>query len=1385
MKANSSSYALVKRILTLVTVIAIALMATPVALAESEGGNLSFRHLLRGDGLLHDNVTCITQDQQGFLWIGTHRGINRYDGYRLESFRYTEDPTDQVYVNRVISLLPVDRILWFTCEKGLRAFDMRSMRYLPIQATEANKEALEAVQKIEAGPTEGTVWLISRGMVRLARLSVADSPTLSWIADPYSTVSTDPTVASDSAGHTWIAGNPNIDVYSFNPASSANTFVANLRNVSGDGVRAMLASKGALWVATAKEVKRYRIEDDGSLSFTASTPVSTTWTVNGMVATPQGVYVSAPDGVSHLDPESAQVLSVMRHDATDITSVGSDINGIYADRNSTLWVSGWGSGISYAISAGQTFDTIRHNEFVTSLHYDPSTNAIFTSQKFGGIGRIDASTGVANWNWALNSHNYSYVTAIESDDNYLYASGSNNIHVIDKRNGHVFQTIETPRGGYIFSLARDRFNRLWAASYEGLECFQITDGGHLTPVMSLTTTSTYPLTTNRLHNICSDIEANELIVTSVLGINRVVLDDKGNVSRVDHLTVEDNPDLSSNFLWPIAKAQQPSSYWVGSMGDGLNLVKFGAPGSKAEVASYGKAQGAMSGDVESIQVDRLGRVWCAGPGISCFNPATERFRNFTLEDGLQGRAFGTSSSAVDSAGVMWFGGEYGLNRFVPAQGGQSQAGTDVVITRLLIPGEKPRYDLIGCKQIDLDYPENSFAIDFSTLSYGQTWQVSYRYRLKGYDDDWRYVETGASPSAEYLKLPFGSYILEIEAGHGGSWSGNCTSIKVVSHAPWWLSWWALVIYALIVAAIVFVLMRYLNRINRMKAEMALRNKKEQQTRELMDMKMQFFTDVSHEFRTPLTLMRHAVSELSEDDAMASNRYVKVLARNTGAMSNMVNELLDFHRADMKAAKIQASLTSINSVMRTIVDEFDAWAHEAGVNMALTMPEQEIEMWVDCEHFSKIVSNVLANSIHYTQAGGRIDVTVSTGLYSSVTPAFADSYSIYQNLIPGQQLIIRVKDTGMGIDAQALPTIFDRLRRGGVKTGSTTGSGIGLSLVSSLLALHHGGITVRSREGEGTEMVIFLPMTYNYLTPEQKVDRSSFAVKSYLTDYAVEFEQEEKSDLTDTASDDASSLLIVDDNREILQMLSEYFSGSYHITLAENAQQALDACRKALPDLIISDVMMPGTDGFELCRTLKSNLRTCHIPVILLTAMALDENRIEGLESGADAYVAKPFNPRILRATVKNLLARSRRLLSAPISGNQADEGQPEITRQAILDEKQKQMFEKLRSLVIENLTNEDFTVDMMWRELGINRTRLYSFVKEMTGMTLGTYVRKLRLNRAAHLLLSTDMTIAEVGIAVGMDSNPYFTRAFKEQYGITPSDYIKQHSKQKNTTTQQ
>ena len=1332
-----------------------------------------FHHLTRNEGLLHDNVTCFAQDSLGFIWMGTHRGLNRYDGYRLEGYKYERDPINSVYYNRVHSLQPIGKHLWIATEAGIACFDIYQKQFVDFSIDCPTETSFFSQVKVLQKGNGNELWLLSENQICRAKI-ISNPKTKKLLLKclpigehlSLSTTQLNPQIAVSPNGTVWLSGNPTLTTYRY--TQGKDELISSPTPIAS-GIVKMRYAEGFLWVIYTDRLVKYRYLPNNSYQIVAQKVFDNHKALLSLTVGAHYVWVVNEESVFQLRKEDLILQKEHTHSPSNPYSAKSHINSVFLDKDSNLWLSAWSDGVSYTSTREAFFKTVWINpqsrigsEFVSTMYYDLD-GYVYIGNKFGGVIRFNTRLQQLEAPYCDAPELSPNVTSIESDPTHLYVSVRERVYIINKQQRRIVDSFQAQCKDYIFDLKLDAYHRLWITTYSGLECFTLKNGTWQ-PLYALSAHTAEPLqlSTNKLHKIYVDSANNELVITSVMGLNRLQLDREGRVVRVLKYIARGGAahQLSSNYIWAIDK--KDDTYWIGTMGSGLNRVVFTDNTHPTYTAEhYGIAEGASSNDVESVEVDAYGNVWCGGFYLSYFDTKLKRFATFGKEDGLQGHSFGTASSCKDAQGNLYFGGSHGFNYFHPKYLKPIHNQLKVYFSSYANNGKTVASAIEYSNQLKVQYPNNNLTVYFSTLSYSAPQHLRYRYKLEDYDTNWHYIASNTpAPQATYHKLPYGTYKLIVEVGDWQQWSGNQSVLTIVSTPPFYLSWWAYTIYATVLAALLYLSFRYFIRWTQMKHTIAVQEEKERHKEELMQMKMQFFTDVSHEFRTPLTIMSHAVTEIEEE--MPTNKYVHTLKRNTGKLSNMVNELLEMHRMDVYTPQLRANYISVNSYVQSIYNEFKEWAKQVTIRLQLTLPEQEVKLWLDEKYFSKILSNILSNAIRYSNAGSSIRISVSVGNLNELSPLYRNAFENTTYTLAGKQLIVKVQDEGVGLEKEALPKIFERFHRVEGLGQKRVGSGIGLSLVKSLVEAHRGGIIISSKPNVGTEVIITFSMNDSYLLPEQKLQDSTFHLKEYLSDYAVEYEHigEDEEEILNLPQEDKPTLLLVDDNHEVLMILKNIFIKEYNIILASDGEQAIEKCNQHFPNLVISDVMMPKIDGFELCAILKKNLQTCFIPVILLTAKSQIESQIEGIELGADAYLTKPFDVKLLKTNVRNLLNKSKQ--HAPI----------ENIRQKVIDKKQQELLDKLTHLVVTNMQNPHFSVDNLCLELGMNRTKLYSFAKQATELTLANYIRKIRLDKAAELLKTTDKLISEVCYEVGIDSPSYFTRAFKEQFGVSPSEYI-------------
>ena len=1375
----------------------------PLSPIQAEN-DFKFSHLTVMDGLLHNSATCITQDSLGFVWIGTQRGLNRYDGYKLDSYLHPADLYNSIFKNRIRKIAIAENYLWVATFSGLQCFDIVSKKYIDFR--DVNNVGLANRQIIQQLfiDSKHRMWVSTTGKLECLLLDQnKKEPELKSVEINNSSVFNTASKRTPDAvelqnGVVIILSDGNTyQVHTLGTTKLTTKFL----KLPLSNIRKMKAVGNDLWLfsedkAIVVRQKNGVFEQIDAFSYLPCAVV-------GVEYTSSSVFVSTNHGIMKISRMPiVNRIEYHYHSVLDPNSVCSDHqSGILIDNYNNLWITTWSGGVSYSNIGKQMFELVKFmpiqsnkylpNEFVYSIHED-NKGDIYVGTKFGGISRFNIQT--KTFDYTLNLKEKlginAVVPCIKSDDDWVYAAVTfqgSSIYRINKRNQRI-ELVKSYMPNTIFSFDIDKHKQLWVGILGiGLSCLKIENGKAISEkLFSQKSDPVYNLSSNEVNYVFSDKQKNEVLISTTNGINRLMLDDKGSVSAISYyLANEKNSNsLSSNYVWPIDK-ENDSTYWVGTMGSGLNRIIIGK--REEGIATYnaerfGTKDGAPSNDIESVLVDKFGHVWCGGRYLSQFNYKTKKFKTYYEEDGIQSYLFGTGTSCKTRNGMLFFGGLKGMNYFTPDTTVEKKQ-YKIVFTRLLIDGKTLvvgdtlngkivlENDLSHISEVRLPYPCNNFTIEFSSLTYSQKKNIQYRYKLKGFDNDWVYIN-GLSPFAMYPKLPYKKYTFIVEVGSNNQWNNVVREMDIFILPPWWLSVWAYMLYTILVLLIIYFTARYsLNWIN-LKRQVTLQNEREKQKEELMELKMNFFTNISHEFKTPLTLINASVNEIeSQNEQLFGNRYFQILKRNNSKLLHLISELMDFQRSNASLIELKTTEIDVCKFVQEIVEEFMPLAERSSIDMKLTLSQSKMLAWVDEECLVKIITNVISNSIRYTESGGKIEVKLSIGDLNQYQAKYKSKIAFTKDMQSGKQLIFSVSDTGVGISSESLPDIFERFHTIISKTSKHLGSGVGLALVKSLVELHKGGVLISSERFKGTEFVFSIPLESDYLTEYQKTIDNQFDRQLYFDDYKVQILDSEE--IASTVNDETKpTLLIVDDNKDILMILQDHFKSEFNILLALDGKEALDICNEKYPDIIISDVMMPVMTGLEFCNKVKSQLNTCFIPVILLTARGTTEQQIEGIDEGADAYMPKPFHMGLLHATVVNLLNKSK-LASSRKVANAEDVTANKAVRNLVIDQEKQLFIDKLTKLILNNIDNSDYSVEHLSLDIGISRSRLYGQIKSITNGTLGDFIREVRLQKAAELFRSTSMSISEVGFQVGMESPSFFTRSFKQRFDMLPSEYIK------------
>lgn len=768
--------------------------------------------------------------------------------------------------------------------------------------------------------------------------------------------------------------------------------------------------------------------------------------------------------------------------------------------------------------------------------------------------------------------------------------------------------------------------------------------------------------------------------------------------------------------------------WLSASGDGLVQVEPGDGETEPKFHVFNTSNGLVNNLVQSVVDTPDGNLWISTQqGVTAWNARKKSFENYMFSRNPMGNVYNENSAVCLDDGRVVLGGNYGLTIIQPSRLSHVSGLTDVVFTSY------PYSD-----EITLTYEQRSPNIHFSTLDYSDVRNVKYTYRLEGFDQTWS--KPSSTPWAAYQKLPAGKYLLHVKAcTSDGTW-GKESTLVIHIKPPFYLTSWAIMIYVLLVLGVIFLVVKFVHDKNVLRNRIRLEQ-------ELTRYKLVFFTNIAHEFRTPLTLMQGSLEK--EKRIMKANRWqtelektIRVMDKSVQRMLRLIDQLLEFRK--MQAGKLKLSLQETDAVMfvKGICRMFDDAAESKEIAYSFESSEPAHAMFLDQQMIDKVVFNLLSNAFKYTPAKGTISVSLS----------FTDV------------MTIRVADTGVGIPQEKREQLFSRFMQ-----SSYTGEsfGIGLHLTHELVRTHHGEITYQENEGGGSVFVVTIPLQKDCYEASDFLVKDSPILKADLAKQR-DRQEEKTTDVVPSAPSaplNRRTILLIEDDNDVREFLLSELESCFDLKVASDGKAGIAMAKELDVDLIVSDVMMPGMNGFELTKRLKNSFETSHIPIILLTALSTDENVLEGTESGADAYITKPFSPQLLMARILQLL-NQREILRQKFGK------EPQEIRSAMLSNEQDSLFVKrLDSIVYSRLGEQDLSVDKVAGLLHLGRTIFYKKVRGTTGYTPNEYIRVIRLRKAAELLKEGEKNVSEVAYAVGFDNPYYFSKCFKEQFGMPPSLY--------------
>jgi signal transduction histidine kinase/ligand-binding sensor domain-containing protein/DNA-binding response OmpR family regulator len=1320
------------------------------------------------EGLSNSHISQIYQDSQGYIWIATENGLNKFNGYNFTVYSEQPDDSTSLRGNYVYTVFEDSRgIFWVGSMGGLSQYDRQKDSFRPFLIQDSIPFYLDRVTWLLEDHNKN-IWVSypNNGIICL------DAKTLkpSFYNKKNSGLADDniDCAFEDSFGNLWFGTYTN-GVYLFNPGTQVIKHFKYNPSVPGslndDRVFSICEdSYGRVLIGTLG--KGVNIFDRPTQTFTVlKTGNSASENqIFSMKSDKKGNVWLGTDGagIIQYNPEQKKLAPLDPVlESCDLTK--TKVHHLFEDKQGNMWVALYQKGILFIPFTGNNFKNYGFDPFepqrsigtncVISVLEDSFDN-IWIGTDGNGLYKINSLNRKIEHFFTGNTTNFpdDVITALfeDKDKNIwigTYVNGMFRYNQKTQKFDSHYNSVNTSnklRHDHVSSFVQDKNGILWI----GL------NGGGLNS-LNINTKQIKYYKSNHVNSERTK-SFDEWIYTLYLDKAEIIwIGTSNGVNRFDPKTetycnpVLLNNQLRTNLIYAIHQDYE-GNIWIGSF-FGLYFIHT----KTGQIVKKTTMDGLPDNMVNGIEEDSEHYLWLStGNGLCRYNPETGNCLNFYAEDGIQSNEFRRGSHYKGKRNRLYFGGINGLTSFIPSQITYSNSLLHLAFTDLLIYNEPIQVgkssilekSLDESESIRLKYNRRSFTFRFAALEYSMPQRVLYYTQMENFDKHWRLVND-PNRSITYTNLNPGKYIFKIKATIDGNHFLE-REIKIIIEPPFLLSIWAKIIYAALLVLIGYFIYLYLD--NRMKQKQALMEKEQQ--KQLSESKLQFFTDISHEIRTPLTLILGPIEKLEEQtkDEKTLSIY-KIIHQNALRILRLVNQLMDLRAVDKGKLKLKVEQTLLEEFIGKIMDSFKELAASKQIEFNLIVEDTLPEVYIDRDCIDKVIFNLLSNAFKFTHKGGSI--------------------TIYVRINAGK-IEISVVDTGIGIAKENQTYIFDRfyqVRDGKVNT--KMGTGIGLHLSKMIIELHHGEISVESEPDKGCKFTILLPLDKNEYKPEEFGNTNGEATAMMVQPSIQLYEEAgntnpEEKKKPDFNSRYVQSILLVEDDVDILNYIDSELSSKYKIFKANNGKEGLSNALKYTPDLIISDIVMPEMDGLTLCKVLKSNDKTCHIPIILLTAKTNVEQRIEGIEMGADSYIPKPFNLKHLETRIEKLLELRKKLKNKYGTGANSKETEIKVISS---DEK---LFLKFNEKLREQISNPDLSVESISRELGLSRVHLNRRLKTITNESPGNYIRDFRLKQAALLLTSKKMTIAEVAYAVGFSSHAYFSNIFKEHFGMSPSEYV-------------
>lgn len=1395
-------------------IIYLLLLLSGIYAANAQTWNHSFKYLTSDQGLPSNRINCIFQDKLGFMWFGTQDGLARYDSYNFEVYRNNPDDKHTLSNNEILCITeePGTGNLWIGTNGGINYFDQKEGRFVNNVLVLPNNDSSILKKTISSIIIDHKkqLWIVQNSVVYCYSNYKSAPHVYRRRSKYYIPDNRIQCIFQDSKHNIWIGTRTQLCLL-----DSVKKRFKHV-NLPVDTIRInsfFEDSRNNLWLLSRQGV--IKMKGNSIQHFTAQNSALGQNRANGAIEDARGniwfVMVNG-NGLIYYDGKMEQIKPVSPGLYNHNSLNSKILSCIFKDRDNNIWLGTYGLGINFIDRNEKPFNHYSLNKeteglnSIRSVFQDRDGEIWIGTRDQGGLYRFSSTKGVFESFKASGtpfSLNDDYVLSIAdaSQGKLLIGTFLKGMIIFDKKSRRFYPVTAHPKddpgfsGGPVYQLTTDRYDSVWVSNQSHAYTFNIKTNT-FKPKFSI------PYARKML-----DFSENEIyMITSIYGLYRY--NRKKNILINYRANRQDSTTLADNHVSDLV-ADNKGNIWLAT---NSGVCVFNPKTNKFK--TYTTKHGLPSNIACGLLIDGKDNVWISTTkGLAKFNPSTMQIRVYTVYDGLQGNEFERQVCYKTTTGFMLFGGRNGFNYFHPDSIKDNPVIPNVVITDFKLFNKSVKYDenssfldqtISFTKDLTLTHKQSVITFEFTALNYTSPENNQFAYKLDGLEDDWNYV--GNKRNATYTSLPPGKYTFMVKASNNdGIWNTNFTSVHLIILPPWWKTWWFRVLVITVCIGFFFYRTRTLTK-QKLKLELMVKDRTRQieiqnntlleqkkqledqnneiasqrdhvlklnsKIKKISELRLQFFTNVSHEFRTPLSLIigpvDNLLSSLSHNDEI--HRQLLLIKRNSNRLLGLVTELMDFRNVETQNIPLRLTQTNIVKFAKEIANCFSDLARQQDIHYTVSDVPENIEAYFDTNKLEKIIYNLISNAFKYTNKGGNIEVLMRE--ISSLSDIVPDKNRVLVGkTIPDCNYFeLSVIDNGVGIESQNLHQIFREFYREPSANTSAIGTGIGLALTRKLVIMHKGTIEVASEKNKGSVFTIRIPLDKRHFDKYTIEENTSYTINysktqlSNLLDSSQVYEPAKQA--PDSYSNKTTHLLIVEDNLELRNFIASQFSQMYRITEASNGAKGLAMAVKYTPDLIISDVMMPEMNGIELCSQLKTDLRTCHIPVILLTALSDSVNQVTGFETGADDYISKPFDLNVLRARINNLVQSRNKLRQLFSTTTHID------AKEITTNSRDERFLQKAIDIVTENLSNPDFGAIELIDKMGVSRSVMYRKLISLTNQSAVDFITTSRLKEAVKLMNNPDLNITDIAAMVGFNDPKYFSTCFRKHFGKPPKEYV-------------